>query len=206
VEVNRFLNALRRKYQIIQGLGMTQPPVVPDGKDPIERFERYLTDSNPELASGNIEKGSKQIGASGKVRAFDMCIKGESTVVFVRLRGEKPELDDVKRMARDVNDVLDAFEKEREKRISYARAVMLIDYSDKGDLLVLDDEVVNALNRLDIKLGRLDCGIDEITHIQIVVDEGEMYSMVPFVPDAHSDMTSEPIVAGRDEQDNRERA
>jgi len=162
-ELLHFINAIQSRYAIILATTRAPPSIPPQEDRALDRFKGYIG-SRLGMDLENLKS----------TRGFDIFAKHEGMVLMVRMV-KMPTKEDIKKMARDANKIQD--------QNMYARAILLCSPED-NELLELPDEVVEELFANDILLPEGAGGARDITHVQIIVDEGDMYSMVPFVPDS----------------------
>ncbi len=199
----RFLAAFSTRYRIISTVRTDAPPVVPKGKTAIERFEEYLLSRDERLHRAIRDRKSelefdsevrtrpaREVikGATGKEHVFDIAYLPSERHNHYLLLVRQIGLDDISKpnaieeFHSDVTDVIAGLERRFGNRPRYVRAVLLFDGTMHDDWEVSDD-FLDAVKARPIVLSRRSGLGEDTTHVQLVVDEGEMYSFAPFLPE-----------------------
>ncbi|MFW6041109.1 MAG: hypothetical protein ACOC85_04665 [Thermoplasmatota archaeon] len=100
---------------------------------------------------------------------------------------KKKEAEDIdrrfyRRFKEEVEDVLSRLEREHGKRPYFLRAVILSEETDEK-YFELDDDFVESIDENPAELSEGPGGGKTKTHIPIVVESGETYSVYPFLPE-----------------------
>jgi hypothetical protein len=161
----RFYRYYSRRHRAITGAAAMGPAPVPEGSDPLSRFDRHLR-SLPALKAMLEASGARIEDEPGGFAATRLY-SGQGTGILVRLFGRVPDIA-----------ALDAFLSEADslaanRGISMSRAVALV-APDGPDL---DDKTYDHLIGLGERTRPGRCAL------QLVMEVDGTYSMVPFVAD-----------------------
>jgi len=191
-DVKDFLEYFKEQSKIVETVKSDETSFIPEGEDILERFKKYLKKRDHRLSKtikdscGNIDEDKKLKGSSGNEYKFDLSfISGkelEYTLLVKEVDSNKIDVDYCRDFVNQINDIIDNLEKGYGKRPNYLRAVILT--TEKEDKLIdLEEEVVEFITRRTIRLSKGPGGDSMQTSIQIVIEEGETYSVFPFLPE-----------------------
>lgn len=191
--IKEFLEYFDIQTGIVESIGKNETPFIPEGKDELQRFERYLMKKDGRLirslkkSSTGIMEGTKIKGCSGDEYDFDISHISDSNLDYVLLirsiESDDIDLEYCMKYRDQVKDVIRGLEKESGEKPKYLRAVLLT--SEQSDKLVdLDEDLVEFVLSEPIELREGPGGGPMKSMIQIVIEEGETYSFFPFLPEA----------------------
>ncbi len=191
-DVKDFLEYFNEQSKIVETVKSDETLFIYEGEDILERFKKYLKKRDHRLSKiikdscGNIDEDKKLKGSSGNEYKFDLSfISGkelEYTLLVKEVDSSKIDVDYCRDFVNQINDIIDNLEKGYGKRPDYLRAVILT--TEKEDKLIdLEEELVEFITRRTIRLNKGPGGDPMKTSIQIVIEEGETYSVFPFLPE-----------------------
>lgn len=185
-----FLDYFDHQFHIIENIREEETQFVPDGEDEAKRFEKYLKERDERLklnlkrSESNIDKNAEVEGYSGESYRFDLAYIPEGQLdylLLVKIKDEKElNIECCEEYKQQIDDIIKKLENEYGKRPTYVRAVVLTSSHD-DKFIEFDDELVDYIlnNPLELRVGP---GRGPIkTNIQIVIEEGETYSVFPFL-------------------------
>ena len=166
----------------------------------------YENELNNLDEKGEVLTKRRVKGASGQVYDFDLAFlpSGKADylpdyLLLVREIGLESLMHPhtIETYYREIEDIIDEIERRynknkkidrrrsrniRSRRIRYVRAVLLFD-GTKYEAWEVPSAILYQIKAYPIFITRGKGGGNDITHIQLVIDEGEMYSFVPFLPE-----------------------
>lgn len=187
VEISRFLNVFQARYAIVLSLVSAPPPQIPAGPDAASRFKKYLTGRG--CAIGGLEGGKMGFdivctpAKCGGGVSTDTVKRGKKggdacrAILLARVIKETPSPEAVKSFSRAVSSALP---KLGGLEACFIRPVLLWD-SQGGESPVIPDEVAEYILDNPICIGQGPGSGEAKVHVQIVIDEGEMYNFFPLV-------------------------
>jgi hypothetical protein len=182
-ELYRFGTWQYNRYQIIKSIYVAKPPTSPSkSTDAIERLQAYL-----EQDQYLTHQGTPNFNRDVQNYSLDCNLAsiGKKSWILIRFsKGLIPSTEEIKNFSADINTLI----KMKQKKPSYIRAIILSDWrNEEGDI---PDELVKALYDYPIRLARGPGGGPAVTYVQLIFDQGTMYSMIPLVPDVPLDASS----------------
>ncbi|MEM2899247.1 MAG: hypothetical protein QXT63_00490 [Thermoplasmata archaeon] len=203
-ESGLFYASFLQRYRIISCASKGLPPVVPKGENAVDRFREYLLKNDSRLINAirgkisdsfedkleekvEILRKERLKGVSGQEYDFSLVYLPSEKVEYLLLVREigledLSNVNTVGKYHKEVKDVIDEFEKKYSKKLKYVRAVLLFD-TTKYEAWEVPAWILYKIKEYPILLACGKGGWNDITHIQLVIDEGEMYSFVPMLPE-----------------------
>ncbi|UCH89627.1 MAG: hypothetical protein JSV49_02980, partial [Thermoplasmata archaeon] len=181
----KMFSYMRARHDIIDSIKFGKTSVVPKGKDRVRRLIKHLSKSDPFIKHyGAADTGWKigavsKTGSSGKAHEFDAYFSAENKLA---------QLSDKLCIPRGHFSVfIKVFPSEITKKSiqDFRAAVIDVTKADKSfplriialqsEISEIDDEVYNYV--LENPIGIKGCG----SHLQIIAEDGDIYSFIPQV-------------------------
>ncbi len=185
IDSENLINYLKIRHDIIDNVRFGKNIRVPKGKDQLTRLIKYLTENDPYIKSSasvydeRFKKNIRLKGSSGKEYRFDAYFSGvnilkEGSVslgmpmgkfsVFIRVFNQEVTHASLEELRDAVLDVC------KKDDIFPLRVIAL-----QTEIQELEDRVYYFAIDKPIKLK------NTLTHIQIVAEDGEVYSFIPMI-------------------------
>lgn len=179
LELYHFITWQHQKFKIIHAIYSNPPPLSQSSSlNPISRLKAFLEEDT----LFNKEKKIQLISPLCiNTIQFDLgYISKNKSVIVKKCNRLLPTEKDIQEFYSDIQKTF------QHKRITprYLRAILLCDWrEEEGEI---SDNIEQLIFEKKIKLRKGAGGKKAATYIQIIMDNGNMYSMFPLVPEKHN--------------------
>ena len=177
LELFHFINWQHQKYKIIHSIYTNPLPLSQSSSNSISRLKFYL---EKYLVDNKKEKIKLISPLCIDTTQFDLGYISKNQSILVKKCNRIVPTD------QDINNFYSDIQKTfllKHFNPKYLRAILLCDWSDEeGEI---DENIEQLIFQKKIRLRKGAGGKKAITHIQIFMDDGKMYSMFPLVPERY---------------------
>ncbi len=178
LELSHFINWQHQKYKIIHSIYSNPLPSSQSSSNSISRLKSYL---EKYIVSNKKEKIKLISPLCIDTIRFDLgYLSKNHSILIKKCNRLVPTEQDINNFYSDIQKtfLLKRFNPK------YVRAILLCDWSnEEGEI---DENIEKLIFEKKIRLRKGAGGKKAITHIQIFMDDGKMYSMFPLVPERYN--------------------
>ncbi len=179
MELHRFISWQYQQFKIIDTIYSNPPPLIDSqSKDTLIRLKKFLQKDTLLQSQGTIHLSTPFNVDTIK---FDMGGRQKDTLLFVRTcKSIIPTLEEIEQFKTDIDNSIMT----QNIKPIYIRAILLCDWrEEEGELSEeIEQEILNNPILLRKKFGK-----QATTKIQLIMDNGRIYSMFPLVAEKKID-------------------
>jgi len=180
MESYRFLSWQCQRFNIIKTIYDAKPPIAhSQSEDSLTRLKTYLQDDTHLFHKRGLKLESP---CSIHGKEFDVCGLSKNRMLFVRKSKDiAPTKISLEKYIDDIQHVIAV----QRNRPVYIRAIFLCDWRNEEGIITEDIEEIIYANPIQLRKGS--GGDHSIVYVQIIIDNGSIYSMMPLVPEKKMD-------------------